>query len=87
MADSEDIIHGIFILLKGCSRGYVTNENAEQVCRKHAKIIRQIDGDFSCLRKVESTRERIREAGYFVAASMKTYHNLELSATPKAHIF
>ena len=27
MTDSEDIIHEIFILLKGYSRGYVTNEN------------------------------------------------------------
>ena len=27
MTDSEDIIHEIFLLLKGCSRGYVTDEN------------------------------------------------------------
>ena len=27
MADSEDIIHEFFILLKGCSRGYITNKN------------------------------------------------------------
>ena len=38
MADSEDIIHGNFILLKGCSRGYVTDENVEQVWRIHAKF-------------------------------------------------
>ena len=50
MADSEDIIHGIFILLKGCSRGYVTNENVEQVCRTHAKLLPHLDGAFSCLR-------------------------------------
>ena len=31
MDDSEDKIHGIFILLKGCIRGYVTDENSEQV--------------------------------------------------------
>ena len=29
MADSEDTIHEIFILLRGFSRGYVTNENVK----------------------------------------------------------
>ena len=72
IADSEDIIPENFILLKGCSRGYVTNENVEQVCRTHAKLLRQMYGAFSCLRKVDPSRERIREAGAFVAASMKT---------------
>ena len=47
MAESEDIIHGIFILLKGCSRGYVTDKNVEQVCRTHAKLLRQLNGFFS----------------------------------------
>ena len=58
MDDSEDIIHENFILLKGCSRCYVTNENAEHVCITHAKLIHQLDGAFSCLRQVEPTHER-----------------------------
>ena len=49
MAEYEDIMHGIFILLKDFSRGYVTNENVKQVCRTHTKTLHQIDGDFSFL--------------------------------------
>ena len=37
MADSEDIMHETFILLKCCIRGYVTDENIKYVCRTHAK--------------------------------------------------
>ena len=73
--------------MKGCSRGYVTDENYEHICRTHEKLLFQIDGAFSCLRQVESTRERIREAGYFVTASMNTWRKLGLSVAPKAHIF
>ena len=51
------------------------------------KLLHQIDGAFSCLRKLDPTRDRIREAGYFVAASTKTWGNLGISVTPKAHIF
>ena len=65
VADSEDRILELFILLKGFSRGYVTNGNSERVCRTHAKLLHQIDGDFSCLRKVDPTHGRIREAGAF----------------------
>ena len=62
VADSKDITHKFFILFKGCSRGYATNEDAEQVCRTHAKLLRQLDVAFSCLRQVGPTRERIRDA-------------------------
>ena len=44
MAESEDTIHEMFILLKGCSRVYVTSENIEQVCITHAELFRHIDG-------------------------------------------
>ena len=64
MADSEDIIHGNFILLKGCSRGYVTDENVKQVCITYAKLIRQIDDALSCLHQVDPTYESIREAAF-----------------------
>ena len=74
------------ILLKCRNRGYVTDENVEQACRTYAKIIRQINGAFSFLRQVYPTCER-REAGDFVAASMKTWHKLGLNVTPKARIF
>ena len=46
-ADSEGIIHEIFISLKGFSRGYFTDENYEHVCRTHAKLLCCIDGAFS----------------------------------------
>ena len=72
MADYEDIIYEIFILLKGFSRDYVTDENVEQACRTHAKKSRQLDGAFSCLQEVEPILESIIGAGYFVAASMNT---------------
>ena len=87
MDDSEDKIHGIFILLKGCIRGYVTDENSEQVWITHAKILRQLYVAFSCLWQVDRTCERIIEAGSSVAASMKTWRKIGLSVTPKAHIF
>ena len=45
MADSDDITHELFILLKDFSRGYITNENFEQVSRTHAKLLRHIEGD------------------------------------------
>ena len=86
MYDSEDIMHELFILLKGCSRSYVTDENVKQVCITHAKILCQIDGYFSCLWKVDPTLERIREAGSFVVASMETCRQIWLSVTPKSHI-
>ena len=60
MAESEDIIHEIIILLKGCSKGYVTDENVEQVCRTNAKLLRKLGGAFSCLQKFDPTRESIR---------------------------
>ena len=75
------------VIKKGFSRGYVTDENIKQVCRTFAKLLCQIDGAFSCLRKVEPTRERIREAGNFVSAFMKTWRKLGLSVTPKSNIF
>ena len=87
MADSEDIINEFSILFNGCSRGYVTYENVQQVLRTHAKLLHQLDGAFSCLRQVEPTRDRIRYAGSFVADSTKTWRNLGLSVTPKAHNF
>ena len=62
MADSQDITHEMFILLKYCSIGYATNENVEHVCITHAKLIHHLDGAFSFLCRVEPTRERIREA-------------------------
>ena len=86
MYDSEDIIHEIFILLKGCSIGYVTDENFEQVCITHAKLLCHIDSDFSFLLQVDPTRDRIREAEAFVFDSMKTWHKIGLSVKPKAHI-
>ena len=57
VADSGDIIHEFFILLKGCSRGCVTGESSEQVCRIHAKLLCQIDCAFSLLRKFGPIRE------------------------------
>ena len=87
MADSEDIIHELFILLKGYSRGYVTDEKSEQVCRTHAKLLHQIYGVVSCLRKFDPTYESIIEKGYFVADSMKTWRKPGLSVTQKEHIF
>ena len=56
IADYKDIIHEIFILLKVCSKGYVTDENFEQVFIIHEKLLCQIDGDLSCLRKVDPNR-------------------------------
>ena len=53
----------------------------------HAKLLCKIDGDFSCLSKVDPTRERIIQSGYFVAAYMDTWNKLGLSVTPKEHIF
>ena len=84
MADYEDTIHDYF---KGCSRGYVTDENFKEVCRKQAEILRQLDGSSSCSQQVDPTHDRIREAGALVAASTKTWHKLGHSVTPKAHIF
>ena len=69
---SEDIINILFILLKVYSRGYVMDENVEQVCITHAKCLRHIDGALSFLWQVEPARESIRESRYFVAAYMKT---------------
>ena len=60
MDDSEDIIQEMFLLLGGCSRGSDNDENVKQVCRTHVNILCQIDGDFSCLRQVDPTREIIR---------------------------
>ena len=71
------------IFLKGYSRGYVNNENVEQVCRIHVHILRQIDGYLLFLQKVDPTRESIRESKYFVAESMKTWSKLGISVTPK----
>ena len=87
MAYSEDIIHEIFVLLKGCGRGYVTDEHFKKVCRTNATLLRRIGRYFSFLRQVESTHERIREARDFVDASMNIWHNIGFSVTPKAHIF
>ena len=87
VADSEDIIHTHFIFSKGPSIGYVTNENIERVCRIHAKLLHQLDGAFSLLRKIDPTHEKIREAGDFFYASMEICYKLGLSVTPKAHIF
>ena len=50
------------------------------------KLLRQIDDAFSFLRQVDPTLERIREAGYFVAACTKTWHNIIISFKLKAHI-
>ena len=44
MSDYEDKIHEFFILLEGCSRGYVNDENFEQVRRTHEKLLHNIDG-------------------------------------------
>ena len=74
-------------MLKGFSRGYVNNENFEQAFITNAKLLYQIDGTFSFLQKVNPTCEIIRESGVFVDASMKTWHKLGLSVTPKEHIF
>ena len=80
-------MYKIFILLKVSSIGYVTNENIKHAWKTHAKLHFQIDGAFSCVWKVEPTRESIREAGDFVASSMETRRKCVLSITPKAHIF
>ena len=84
MAESEDIIQK---KLKGCSRGYVTNENIKQVFITHAKLLHHLDAAFSCLQKFYPTCERIIEAGEFVVATMKTWRKLVLSVAPKPHIF
>ena len=83
MDNFEDIINEMFILLKGCSRGYVIDKNIKQVCRTRAKLISQINGAFSCIIQVEPTFESIREAGSFAASSIDTSRKLELSVTPK----
>ena len=74
-------------MLKASSRGYVIDENIEQVCRTNEKLLYQLDVVLSCLRQVEPTGERIIESGDFVAASMKTWHKLGISVTPKSNIF
>ena len=63
MTDSEDIINGKFILMKGCSRGYVTDENVKQVCITNAKLLCQFVDALSCLHQVDPTHDSIREAG------------------------
>ena len=73
--------------MKGCSSGYVTNENSKQVCRTHAKLLCQIYDAFPLLGKVDPTCDSIREAGSFFAASMKTWRKLGLSVTQKSHTF
>ena len=40
------------------------------------EMLCQIDGAFSCLWQVDSSCYMIREVGYFVAASMKTWRKL-----------
>ena len=80
-------MHENFILLKGCSIGYITGENVKQVCTTHVKLLPQLIGAFLCLRQVDPTCQRIIEAVYFVDASTKAWFNLVLSVTPKAYIF
>ena len=80
-------MHDFFILLKVFSRGYVRDNVFEQVCRIHATLLRKIDGAFSCLRQVDPNHERIRDSGDFVYSSMKTWRNIGISVTPKAHTF
>ena len=48
MDDSEVIMHQLFILMKGRSRGYVANENAKKLCITYAKLLCHIDSAFSC---------------------------------------
>ena len=57
-----------------------------KVCREHAKLLCWFDDVFSCLCQVDPTRERIREAGNFFSASMKTSRKIGLSVTQKSHI-
>ena len=87
MTDSEYIMHAIFILLKGCSRGYATDENSKQVCRTHAKLLPNIYCVFSLLWKYGPTRDSIGELGDFFAASVETWYKILLSVTPKVHVF
>ena len=87
MADSEDMMHEFFILLKVSSRGYLTDKNIKQMCKTYEKLLHNLDNAFSYLCQVELKHERIIEAGDFVDASMETWRNLGLSVTPKAQIF
>ena len=52
-------MYEIFILLKGCSRGYVTDKNVKQVCRKNVKLLRRLYGVLSCLLQVNPTHYMI----------------------------
>ena len=63
------------------------DENVEQVCRTHAKLLCKLGGDFQCLWQVDPTLESIREQGYFFAVSMVIWRQLGLIITPKARIF
>ena len=45
-------------MLKVSIRGYTTDENIDQVYRTHAKLLRNLDRDLSCLRQVYSNLNR-----------------------------
>ena len=63
------------------------NEEIEKFCNDHRDLLISLGEAFRLLRKIDPTEMHFEECKNYIETSMSKWRELNLSVTPKAHLF